>query len=228
MTKWRARSSPQARSAHLVDTPGDYALNHALDGRSLCMTKWFFALSEASPGPCRPRLGGSHPHGVTSARANTTLQPHFLYDGVPGAFTAELQARASPSSITRSASSATSSPRAQDIGQPIAPIHQAVMAGAYLRTEIPRAPCRTSSSLHGLRRRLCHRSEDRSLHARILRLRTPVRSQRHRRYQLGRHGDERARHAQGCRRLLPLHCQSLRDLRSLRPGRAQAILRRAV
>jgi len=47
------------------------------------MTKWFFALSEASMDHPNHDWKAMIHAAVMSAKANTCLQGHFLYDGAP-------------------------------------------------------------------------------------------------------------------------------------------------
>lgn len=101
------------------------------------MTKWFFALSEASLG---------HPDhdwpqlirvAVRSARERTRLRPHFLYDGPPNEFTAELEQMGV--TVVWHCVSYLGNIRArwEQIGLPFDAMRLAIIAGAYLRTEIP-------------------------------------------------------------------------------------------
>lgn len=99
--------------------------------------KWFFALSEASLG---------HPDhdwiplirtAVASARANTSLDPHFLYDGQPSAFTAELQSKGVTVIHHRLSYLGNIEHRWAELGLPPDAMRLAIIAGAYLRTDIP-------------------------------------------------------------------------------------------
>ena len=101
------------------------------------MTKWFFALSEASMDHPNHDWKAMIRAAVMSAKANTRLQAHFLYDGAPSEFTAGLQGLG----VTVVHRSLTFLPNIQgrwmQIGMPPDPLRLAIIAGAYLRTEIP-------------------------------------------------------------------------------------------
>ncbi len=101
------------------------------------MTKWFFALSEASLGHPNHDWKAMIQAAVASARANTRLRPHFLYDGAPSPFTEGLQRQG----VTVLHRSLTFLPNIQgrmhEIGMAPDPMRLAIMAGAYLRTDIP-------------------------------------------------------------------------------------------
>ncbi len=100
--------------------------------------KWFFALSEASFG---------HPDhdwidliraAVASARANTSLEAHFVYDGRPGDFTEYLIAQGVTVHHHRLTYLGNIEQRWAALGLPPDPARLAIIAGAYLRTDIPR------------------------------------------------------------------------------------------
>ena len=55
--------------------------------------KWYFAVSEASMARADHDWEGVLKAAVNSARQNTQLQPHLLYDGEPNALTRDLEAR---------------------------------------------------------------------------------------------------------------------------------------
>ncbi len=101
------------------------------------MTKWFFALSEASL--------GHHDHdwpaliraAVASAKANTCLTPIFIYDGAANGFTAELQGHGVKIIHHRLSYLGNIVQRWNQIGLQQDPMRLAIIAGAYLRTEIP-------------------------------------------------------------------------------------------
>lgn len=99
--------------------------------------KWFFALSEASLGHPNHDWPAMIRAAVRSARAVTRLEPHFLYDGAPSALTEELQALG----VTVMHKTLTFLPNIQgrwhEMGRALDPLLLAIMAGAYLRTEIP-------------------------------------------------------------------------------------------
>lgn len=101
------------------------------------MTKWFFALSEASMDHPNHDWKAMIRAAVMSAKANTRLQAHFLYDGAPNEFTAGLQHLG----VTVMHRSLTFLPNIQgrwnQIRMPPDPLRLAIIAGAYLRTEIP-------------------------------------------------------------------------------------------
>ena len=102
------------------------------------MTKWFFALSQASLGHADHDWPGLIRAAVTSAALNTTLMPHFLYDGKPSEFTAEMANRGVKVIHHKVSFLSKVLARQHQIGRTIDPMRAAVMAGAYLRTEIPR------------------------------------------------------------------------------------------
>lgn len=102
------------------------------------MTKWFFALSEASLGHADHDWENLIRAAVASARANTNLEPHFLYDGAPNAFTVELKSLGVTVVQHQVSYLGNIVERSHMIGKPLHPMHQAIIAGAYLRTEIPR------------------------------------------------------------------------------------------
>lgn len=101
------------------------------------MTKWFFALSEASL---------AHPDhdwvaliraAVASALDRTTLRPHFVYDGVESDFTAELRNMGVTVIHHRVTFYDTIAARRAELGPSVDPIYLAIAAGAFLRVEIP-------------------------------------------------------------------------------------------
>ena len=101
------------------------------------MTKWFFALSEASMDHPNHDWKAMIRAAVLSAKANTGLQAHFLYDGAPSAFIESLQGLG----VTVLHRALTFLPNIQgrwhQIGLPPDALRLSIMAGAYLRTEIP-------------------------------------------------------------------------------------------
>ena len=102
------------------------------------MAKWFFALSAASLDHAGHDWMDLVRTAVASAKANTTLAPHFLYDGTPTAFTKELESLGVSIIYHKVSYLGNIIERWNDIGLPQNHMHLAIMAGAYLRTEIPR------------------------------------------------------------------------------------------
>ncbi len=104
------------------------------------MTKWFFALSAASLNQTGQDWTDLVRTAVVSAKANTGLKPHFLYDGVPNEFTAELVGLGVSVIYHQVSYLSNIVERWNDIGLPPNDNYMAIIAGAYLRTEIPRLP----------------------------------------------------------------------------------------
>ena len=95
--------------------------------------KWFFAVNEAAPnfGPIAQMIKVA----VYSARENTTLVPHILYDGHENALTEWLQDRGVTVVPCKSILHVQLGEIAARGGHPQA---QTVGGGAFLRTQIPR------------------------------------------------------------------------------------------
>lgn len=95
--------------------------------------KWFFALNQAAPNfePIAQMIKVA----VESARQNTDLEPHFLYDGDENHLTHWLQERSVKVIPCRSALYPLLKMEAEKRGEPNV---LDVGAGAFLRTEIPR------------------------------------------------------------------------------------------
>ena len=99
--------------------------------------KWYFSITEEA-------LHRDEDHGflemirvaVASARANTTLRPHLLYDGRENAFTAEMRA-AGVTVIRHRISFYDQLERAQKRLRPDWPDYMRTAAGAFLRLDIP-------------------------------------------------------------------------------------------
>ena len=103
------------------------------------MTKWFFAMSEASLGHAGHDWLGLIRTAVNSAVLNTKLKPHFLYDGKPSGFTREMTEQGVKVMHHKVSYLSKILDRRNQLGLPPEdPMRVAVMAGAYLRTEIPR------------------------------------------------------------------------------------------
>lgn len=101
------------------------------------MAKWYFALSEASLGHADHEWESLICAALRSARANTSLEPHFVYDGAESAFTQELRRQGVVIHHHRvSFYDAMVAGRIQAFGH-ADPLFLAIAAGAYLRTEIP-------------------------------------------------------------------------------------------
>ena len=99
--------------------------------------KWFFALSEASLGHPGHDWESLIRVALRSARARTSLEPHFVYDGAENSFTAELRAAGvviHPHRVTFY--NALVENRRRAVGH-ADPMYVAIAAGAYLRCEIP-------------------------------------------------------------------------------------------
>ena len=101
------------------------------------MSKWFFALSEASLGHPDHDWQSLIRTAVASARAHTSLEPIFLYDGAASSFTAELQAAGVIVVHHQLSYLPNIVQRWHAIGHPPDAMKLAIIAGAYLRTEIP-------------------------------------------------------------------------------------------
>ena len=101
------------------------------------MTKWFFALSEASLNHHDHEWTSLIRAAVHSARANTTLRPHFIYDGAPSAFTAELQKLGVTVLHHQLSYLGNIRERWTALDLPPDDARLAIIAGAYLRTDIP-------------------------------------------------------------------------------------------
>lgn len=99
--------------------------------------KWFFALSEASLGHADHDWTDLIRTAVASARRNTTLRPHFIYDGAPSPFTAELRSLGVEVVHHRLSYLDNIVARWNELGLPADPMRLAIIAGAYLRTDIP-------------------------------------------------------------------------------------------
>ncbi len=99
--------------------------------------KWFFALSESSLNVADQGWKDLIRVAVRSARAHTDLEPHFVYDGLPSAFTSELAGlgvkivQHRVSFLDRLLAKRAASGFRED------PVYNAIAAGAYLRVEIP-------------------------------------------------------------------------------------------
>ncbi len=99
--------------------------------------KWFFALSESSLNVADQGWKDLIRVAVLSARAHTQLEPHFVYDGLPSAFTGELAdlgvkiVQHRVSFLDRLIAKRTAAGFRDD------PVYAAIAAGAYLRVEIP-------------------------------------------------------------------------------------------
>lgn len=94
--------------------------------------KWYFAISQGSLDRADHDWQGLIRVAVASARANTTLVPHLLYDGEPSEFTSELE-RAGVVIIHRRVSFYN----AIEAFAGSESWHARIAAGAFLRIEIP-------------------------------------------------------------------------------------------
>lgn len=101
------------------------------------MTKWFFALSEASLDHRDHDWVTLIRTAVASALERTTLQPHFIYDGGESSFTHELRAMGVTVIHHRVTFYDTIAARRAELGPHLDPMYLAVAAGAFLRVEIP-------------------------------------------------------------------------------------------
>ncbi len=97
--------------------------------------KWYFAVSAASLARGEHDWPGLLQAAVNSARRNTTLRPHLLYDGEPSAFTDDLARRGVTVIRHRTTLFSALERHAQQTGSD--PIWLAVAAGAFLRFDIP-------------------------------------------------------------------------------------------
>ena len=97
--------------------------------------KWYFAVSAASLQRPEHDWPGLLQAAVNSARRNTTLQPHLLYDGEPDVFTDDLARRGVTIIPHRARLYAALSQYAAQHGHDRAWL--ALAAGAFLRLDIP-------------------------------------------------------------------------------------------
>ncbi len=99
--------------------------------------KWYFSITEETlnADPDHDFLGMIRV-AVASARANTTLRPHLLYDGAPGPFTRELGA-SGVTVIHHRISFHDQLQRAQRRLRSEWPDYMRTAAGAFLRLDIP-------------------------------------------------------------------------------------------
>ena len=110
--------------------------------------KWYFSITEET-------LTADEDHGfmdmirvaVASAKANTRLSPHLLYDGKEGAFTTEMRA-AGVKVIIHRISFYDQLEHAQKRLRPDLPGYMRTAAGAFLRLDIPNIETRDEFVLY--------------------------------------------------------------------------------
>lgn len=112
-------------------------VRHRIKSETVSVMKWYFSITEET-------LDADEDHGfldmirvaVSSARANTSLRPHLLYDGGENTFTAEMRA-AGVTVIRHRISFYDQLERAQKRLRPDWPDYMRTAAGAFLRLDIP-------------------------------------------------------------------------------------------